>query len=94
MERFFPGTYDLVTPGADPNVEPRWPGGRSGARGEERPVRIAFCLEEERGALRFFLRALRRLPVSLPWEVAVWTRDAAEVKRYEAIVRDSGAPRE
>ena len=26
-------------------------------------MRIAFCLEEERGALRLFLRALRRLPL-------------------------------
>ena len=35
-------------------------------------MRIAFCLQEERGALRLFLRALRRLPLGLAWEAAVW----------------------
>ena len=40
------------------------------------PVRIAFCLEEERGALRLFLRALRRLPLGLDWEAAIWLPDA------------------
>ena len=44
------------------------------------PVRIAFCLEEERGALRLFLRALRRLPLTLPWEAAIWTEEASEVR--------------
>ena len=37
-----------------------WPRDRDGRR--RASVRIAFCLEEERGALRLFLRALRRLP--------------------------------
>ena len=37
--------------------------GRPANRGTSGPVRIAFCLEEERGALRLFLRALRRLPL-------------------------------
>ena len=40
-------------------VEPWWPGGDA-ASGKRR-LRIAFCLDEERGALRLFLRALRRL---------------------------------
>jgi hypothetical protein len=34
-------------------------------------VRIAFIDREERGALRLFLRALRRLDLALPWEVTV-----------------------
>jgi predicted metal-dependent phosphoesterase TrpH len=34
-------------------------------------VRIVFCDQEERAALRLFLRALRRLPESLPWEAVV-----------------------
>ena len=38
------------------------PGGRPRrARRARRPPRIAFCLDEERGALRLFLRAIRRL---------------------------------
>jgi predicted metal-dependent phosphoesterase TrpH len=41
---------------------------------------VAFCLEEERGALRLFLRALRRLPAEGDWEAVVWTRERAEVR--------------
>jgi glycosyltransferase involved in cell wall biosynthesis len=62
MERFFPGDYRVVLPGADP-VEP--------ARAGDDRVRIAFIDREERGALRLFLRALRRLDLALPWEVTV-----------------------
>jgi predicted metal-dependent phosphoesterase TrpH/glycosyltransferase involved in cell wall biosynthesis len=80
MERFFPGTYELVAPGADAHVEPYWPGGRSSEPAEDQAVRIAFCLHEERGALRLFLRALRRLPAQPPWEAVVWLPDAGEVR--------------
>src|SRR5918996_724141 len=43
VERYFPGSYELVRPGAD---------GASAKRRPHRdgPVRIAFCLREERGA--------------------------------------------
>ena len=78
IERFFPGSYELMEPGADAGVEGFWPG--DGAADEEQPVRIAFCLEEERGALRLFLRALRRLPLEMNWEAAVWTPGATEVR--------------
>ena len=77
MDRFFPGTYEPLEPGTDPEVKPRWPGSPDA---EGRPLRIAFCLEEERGALRLFLRALRRLPLEPAWEAAVWTPDAAELR--------------
>jgi predicted metal-dependent phosphoesterase TrpH/glycosyltransferase involved in cell wall biosynthesis len=77
MERFFVGTYEPVEPGADPQEEPYWPRA-SGAEG--RPLRIAFCLEEERGALRLFMRALRRLPLDAAWEAAVWTPEAYELR--------------
>ncbi|HXF00587.1 MAG TPA: PHP domain-containing protein [Solirubrobacterales bacterium] len=84
MERFFPGTYELITPGADPGVEGWWPRGEDpGAvaeAGRGRPVRIAFCLQEERGALRLFLRALRRLSLGLAWEAAVWLEDREEIR--------------
>ncbi len=78
IERFFPGSYELMEPGADTRVEGFWPG--DGEPGYDGPVRIAFCLEEERGALRLFLRALRRLPLEMSWEVAVWTPGATEVR--------------
>ena len=35
-------------------------------------MRIAYCAEEERGALRLLLRALRRLPDELDWEGVIW----------------------
>ncbi|HSI80429.1 MAG TPA: glycosyltransferase [Solirubrobacterales bacterium] len=78
IERYFPGGYELLEPGADPTVEPRWPGADAGAG--ERPVRIAFCLAEERGALRLFLRALRRLPLDADWEAAVWLPERADLR--------------
>ena len=100
MERFFPGTYELVTPGADRQVGGWWPH-RPDAdtvpeAGPQRPVRIAFCLQEERGALRLFLRALRRLPLAIAWEAAVWVADGDEI-RIARRLRDrvhSVGPRE
>jgi predicted metal-dependent phosphoesterase TrpH/glycosyltransferase involved in cell wall biosynthesis len=66
MQRFFPGTYEVVEPAAAvPEVE-REPG---------RPPRVVYCAREERGALRLFLRALRRIPLELSWEADVWIED-------------------
>ena len=45
VERYFPGTYDLVAPGADA-VDP------PASASDDGTVRVAFCLREERGALR------------------------------------------
>jgi glycosyltransferase involved in cell wall biosynthesis len=65
LQRFFPGQYELIRPGADvaePALEAP-PAGR---------VRIVHCAEEERGALRLLLRALRKLPDELDWEGVIW----------------------
>jgi glycosyltransferase involved in cell wall biosynthesis len=65
LQRFFPGQYELIRPGADraqPALDPPPPG----------RVRIVHCAEEERGALRLLLRALRRLPDDLDWEGVIW----------------------
>ena len=65
LQRFFPGRYELLRPGADvekPALAPP-PAGR---------VRITYCAEEERGALRLLLRALRKLPDDLDWEGVIW----------------------
>lgn len=78
IERFFPGNYERLEPGAGAVSEPRWPG--TDEASGERPVRIAFCLDEERGALRLFLRALRRLPLDRHWEAAVWMGERAELR--------------
>jgi predicted metal-dependent phosphoesterase TrpH/glycosyltransferase involved in cell wall biosynthesis len=64
--RHFPGDYRVVLPGADP-VEGFRPSG-DGA-----PVRIVFVDDEERPALRLFLRALRGMDDDLPWEATVVT---------------------
>ena len=71
MQRFFPGSYDLLEAAADPAPAIDWPGS-SAEDDPERPLRIAFCLGEERGALRLVLRALRRLPEAAGWEAVIW----------------------
>ena len=63
MARFFPADYRVLLPGADAPL-PRAPS--AGAR-----VRIGFVDDEERSALRLFLRALRRLDPQAPWEATV-----------------------
>ena len=85
LDRYFPGNYALVEPGADAAGE-HWPGdGRNG----EGPIRIAYCALEERGALRLFLRALRKLDPALDWEAAIWT-DAGDAPpaRLAPALRD------
>jgi len=67
MQRVFPADYRVLRPGAA-HVERADRGG---------PVRIAFCDQEERGALRLFLRALRRLPEELAWEATVFVPSGA-----------------
>jgi glycosyltransferase involved in cell wall biosynthesis len=63
LRRFFPGDYRIVAPGADPLARPE--------RDDGAPVRIAFVEQEERGALRLFLRSLRRLDPTLRWEAVI-----------------------
>jgi glycosyltransferase involved in cell wall biosynthesis len=69
MQRVFPAQYRLVRPGAAVRERHEPPPGH--------PVRLAFVDEEERGALRLFLRALRRLPASLEWTATVFTPSGA-----------------
>jgi predicted metal-dependent phosphoesterase TrpH/glycosyltransferase involved in cell wall biosynthesis len=66
IERYFPGEYRVIRPGADLLH-------RSGADGG--PPEIVFSAEEERGALRLFVRALRKLPTDLDWRATIWLRD-------------------
>jgi glycosyltransferase involved in cell wall biosynthesis len=68
VERYFPGDYEVIRPGADLLQRPAGEGG---------PPEIVFSAEEERGALRLFLRALRRLPTELSWRATIWLRDPA-----------------
>ena len=68
IERYFPGEYQVIHPGADLLHRPK----RS-----EGPPEIVFSAEEERSALRLFLRALRRLPLEHDWTATIWLRDTA-----------------
>ena len=66
VERYFPGEYRVIRPGTDLVHRPE---------GQRERLHIVFSAEEERGALRLFLRALRRLPVEPDWEAVIWLRD-------------------
>jgi predicted metal-dependent phosphoesterase TrpH/glycosyltransferase involved in cell wall biosynthesis len=80
MERFFPGSYDLIPAGAVAQTEAWWPGRAVAGASGPAPVRIAFSADEERGALRLFLRALRRLPADPPWEATVLLPEPRELR--------------
>jgi predicted metal-dependent phosphoesterase TrpH/glycosyltransferase involved in cell wall biosynthesis len=72
VSRFFPGDYEVVPPGVD--LQAYRPAERDGA-----PLQIGFAAEEERGALRLFLRALRRLEPQLDWRATVWLPSADQL---------------
>ncbi|MGA9859825.1 MAG: glycosyltransferase [Solirubrobacteraceae bacterium] len=67
LQRFFPGEYSVITPGA--------------RIGGERPANsipeLVMIASEERAAQRTFLRALRALPVELDWHATIWSPRAA-----------------
>ncbi len=67
VARFFPGEYEVIRPGAELQRLP--------APAEEGPPHIVLSAQEERGAMRLFLRALRRLSVDHDWQATIWMRD-------------------
>jgi predicted metal-dependent phosphoesterase TrpH/glycosyltransferase involved in cell wall biosynthesis len=67
LNRYFPASYRLLRPGVT----------ASAREDREGPLRIAFSDREERGALRLFLRALRRLPEDLAWEAVIFSKTGA-----------------
>jgi glycosyltransferase involved in cell wall biosynthesis len=67
MRRAFPADYSVVAP-----VAPVLPADRRSGR--EAP-HLAFVLEEERAALRLFLRALRALPLEPAWSASIHAPD-------------------
>jgi predicted metal-dependent phosphoesterase TrpH/glycosyltransferase involved in cell wall biosynthesis len=69
IRRYFPGDYRVIHPGADLVHRPQGD--------EESGLGIVFSAEEERGAMRLFLRALRKLPVEADWHATIWMRDPA-----------------
>jgi len=67
MAKHFPADYRVILPGAElaDGVH------RSRESASDLPVHVAFFAEEERGALRLFLRALRRLDENPGWRATV-----------------------
>jgi glycosyltransferase involved in cell wall biosynthesis len=71
MGRWFPGDYRVILPGGDTS-------GEEPPRAATGPVEIALVADEDRPALRTFLRALRRLPPGLDWHATVWSARATQ----------------
>jgi glycosyltransferase involved in cell wall biosynthesis len=62
---YFPAAYEVILPGANTAPASR----RSSPR-----VELLACADEDRGALRTFVRALRALPAELDWHATIWSR--------------------
>jgi glycosyltransferase involved in cell wall biosynthesis len=80
VSRYFPGDYRVIHPGADLVERP--------VRPEREIVDIVYSAEEERSALRLFLRALRRLSPALPWRATVWSRERGLQLTLPKAIRD------
>ena len=68
MESYFPADYRVITPGAAPAPD---------RRAKNAAAHVAFVEDEERPALRLFLRALRGLSLDRDWRVTVWSSTGA-----------------
>lgn len=80
LNRYFPGSYEITHPGIDPVTS---------AQAEGSPLKISFSEREEPGALRLFLRALRRLPSDLDWTATIYADQPGEVQiRVAKAIRD------
>jgi glycosyltransferase involved in cell wall biosynthesis len=77
MEGYFPADYRVITPGAALAPD------RAADSGAPH---IAFVEDEERPALRLFLRALRRLSLDRDWRVTVWSSEGGST--HPALRRD------
>lgn len=80
LNRYFPGSYELTPAGVDP-VAPD--------QEDDGPLRITYFAQEEKGAMRVFLRALRKLPPGLDWTASVFADEPGEVDfRVSKEIRD------
>ena len=91
LQRYFPGEYRVIWPGADVEPITGRPGDSaaapSAAPGD--PPQLLFSAAEERGALRLFLRALRTLPAEPAWRATVWSaRPLAAPATLSRALRD------
>jgi len=65
LQRYFPADYRVIGPAADPITR--------ASRSSDQPVELVMIAEEERAALRLWLRALRALPDIPDWRATVWS---------------------
>jgi predicted metal-dependent phosphoesterase TrpH/glycosyltransferase involved in cell wall biosynthesis len=86
LQRFFPGDYRVILPGADVDGDRKSVDTDNAAAG---PVQLLFNAAEERGALRLFLRALRALPGEPEWRATVFSpRPMAPPATLSRTLRD------
>jgi glycosyltransferase involved in cell wall biosynthesis len=76
LTRWFPAEYQVILPGAD--APARAGGDAAAAPRPSGPVEIALIADEERTAVRTFLRAVRRLGLDDDWHATVWTPRATQ----------------
>ena len=81
LQRYFPGEYTVIGPGAD--------AGPDRARLPGAVTELAMIATEERAALRVFLRALRALPPELEWHATIWSpRPSAPPATLSRLLRE------
>jgi hypothetical protein len=56
-----------------PAADPLGPGSRTANRDPGDPLHLTFVAEEERAAMRTFMRALRLLPADAKWQATIWS---------------------
>ncbi|MDQ6749669.1 MAG: glycosyltransferase [Actinomycetota bacterium] len=78
MDRFYPAEYRVVGPGADPGPP----------RQQRGAPHLVFVGDEERGAARLFLRALRRLDEDLAWRATIWSPNGAALPPLRRGLRE------
>ncbi len=83
MARQFPADYRVILPGAQPATTRDC----SAESVDEQPVHIAYFDEEERGAMRLFLRGLRRQAEAQGWRATVVTARGSSAQ-LRASLRD------
>lgn len=76
LARWFPADYRVILPAAD--APARAGGDAAAAPRPGGPLEIALIADEERTAVRTFLRAVRRLPLDADWRATVWTPRATQ----------------
>jgi glycosyltransferase involved in cell wall biosynthesis len=75
LARWFPADYRVIYPGAEAPLvaDEAADGDRARAARGAGPLEIALIADEERPAVRTFLRALRHVPLDHDWRATVWS---------------------